>query len=1373
MGQPFRFSVAESRISLTTDFDSTVGDKPKPRSVSVVSHAFSRSGETTVLAKSDETIQKMKDALSSKVLQPDDMALWYWDTLVLASIAYYGVFIPCQYAMRREALLGGSLAHLVVESMATVVFLVDVAVRFKTAFIDEAAVSLVEDSRRIAGHYLTNGFLRDVMAAAPFDLVVLAVFGEGFYHNWPYLALAHLRLLKLLVVRDLFKIITPVKLGPESVSYQFTIVPLLRLVFYCTLAVNTISVLWMLLNKGGPRGVTDDEYSYVQALYWTLYTVTTVGYGDVPVDSTRKQLFASLLFIVGVVVQGVVISKISSRMQKGDVEGDRADAMKETLSVLRKFNIPDQLSCEVLAFQFHQLHSEASSSIMRVLQSLPSVMKNRVELFAKMKFICLVPMFKEVQTECLVGLANALTIKVLEPERIIISAGDDGKEMFFLAHGLAEVTSPEGQHWGIIRPGGFFGEIALLTDSKRTANVGTLTYCKLFRLNRKAFSLLITKHPELRAAVQEEMLKRQIRQNMGVTRYRLQQNGMGDVVGIRWEVENGVFVVADVENESAADRVGIIPGMLLVDMDGEDVAVEDGDEVFESLDFAFHCGEEVELGFLPPFATVEDVISHRNPSNLSRPSPPNSDPDNDSNNHTMTSQKLTDLQVTFDPPSPVQPLPLQAVGSPVLDNTDTSSLRRSNKPSFADRLELLDPAGAENQTDASGSDRDSVLSMRNSGEMRFFESLDFVFHCEEEVELGFLPPFATVEDVISHRNPSNLSRPSPPNSDPDNDSNNHTMTSQKLTDLQVTFDPPSPVQPLPLQAVGSPIGSSCWTRRGIDASGSDRDSVLSRAGTPSTQPDALRVSQLDARAFYLDDGAAAGLWGHLIAWLAAFELEGGAVGMDLNRGKSEVVCLAGERGPDELAAIDPVFTGELGDSGGTLWVRGGGEVPAPVLKKKTFPGKLKRTIGSTSSVAVSAHTLSISMRERLNSSANGNRSPLPSPHGSKFAGGGHPELHGRLRRLEERSELHSQMLSKFLTRSTLHTVPAPVLKKKTFPGKLKRTIGSTSSVAMSAHTLSISMRERLNSSATGNRSPLPSPHGSKFAGGGHPELHGRLRRLEDRSELHSQMLSKVCAGVDSIQQVLAAMQAGSSLRVDLPCVSEKGSLRGTTFSDELHGRLRRLEERRELHSQMLSKVCAGVDSIQQVLAAMQAGSSLRVDLPCVSEKGSLRGTTFSDELHGRLRRLEERRELHSQMLSKVCAGVDSIQQVLAAMQAGSSLRVDLPCVSEKGSLRGTTFSDELHGRLRRLEERRELHSQMLSKVCAGVDSIQQVLAAMQAGSSLRVDLPCVSEKGSLRGTTFSDEYDHDDFDPPPLLNPPPRGLSSLSFSVDADTEPRK
>ncbi|KAJ9440895.1 hypothetical protein DIPPA_24230 [Diplonema papillatum] len=83
----------------------------------------------------------------------------------------------------------------------------------------------------------------------------------------------------------------------------------------------------------------------------------------------------------------------------------------------------------------------------------------------------------------------------------------------------------------------------------------------------------------------------------------------------------------------------------------------------------------------------------------------------------------------------------------------------------------------------------------------------------------------------------------------------------------------------------------------------DLQNAFNKEPAPPAQPDALRVSQLDARAFYLDDGAAAGLWEHLIAWLAAFELEGGAVGMHLNRGKSEVVCLAGERVPDEFAAM--------------------------------------------------------------------------------------------------------------------------------------------------------------------------------------------------------------------------------------------------------------------------------------------------------------------------------------------------------------------------------------------------------------------------------------------------------------------------------------
>eukprot|EP01061_Rhynchopus_euleeides_P047914 TRINITY_DN991_c0_g1_i3.p1 TRINITY_DN991_c0_g1~~TRINITY_DN991_c0_g1_i3.p1 ORF type:complete len:966 (+),score=317.63 TRINITY_DN991_c0_g1_i3:1638-4535(+) len=562
-----------------------------------------------VLAKSEQTIERLNGALKSAAFQPDDIGIWYWDTTILLCLTYYGVFIPCQYAMERDDLVAGEWGHFALDVICTVVFLIDLFVRMHTCYFEPVTGMLIEDMSKIRQNYIRTEFWRDFLPAMPVDLIILYTVGENVIHGWVYVAALSLcKLPKFLIVPKLFKVMTPVKLSPFSVKYQYTVVPMIRLLFYCALAINMITVLWVILNKNGVQGTTDDTYSYITGLYWTLYTVTTVGYGDVPVDSPGKKLFACLLFITGVIVHGVVISKISSRMQKGDVESERTDTMKETLSVLKKFNIPKELACEVLAFQYHQLHSDVSGGFEKVLQSLPSVMRNRVSLFVRMKFICLVPMFKEQPIECRVGLANALKALIYEPEECIVKAGDDGKAMFFLGHGFAEVTSPVGDPWGVIKPGGFFGEIALLTDSKRTASITTLTYCKMFRLDKGDFFVLIRKHPGMKEAVAQEMLKRQIKLNNAGTEYKLEMAHSGDIIGIEWEEYMSSYIVASVDEHGAAHRAGIVQGMHLVSIDDEQV---DDEQTLQLVDDTFHGTGSVCLTMLPPTVIDEAPRSSR------------------------------------------------------------------------------------------------------------------------------------------------------------------------------------------------------------------------------------------------------------------------------------------------------------------------------------------------------------------------------------------------------------------------------------------------------------------------------------------------------------------------------------------------------------------------------------------------------------------------------------------------------------------------------------------------------------------------------------------------------------------------------------------
>ncbi len=69
--------------------------------------------------------------------------------------------------------------------------------------------------------------------------------------------------------------------------------------------------------------------------------------------------------------------------------------------------------------------------------------------------------------------------------------------MFFIAAGNVEVTSNQ-QTPIRLGPGDFFGELALLTQETRNADVIAVGYCELLVLPKQDFYLLLETQPTLK-----------------------------------------------------------------------------------------------------------------------------------------------------------------------------------------------------------------------------------------------------------------------------------------------------------------------------------------------------------------------------------------------------------------------------------------------------------------------------------------------------------------------------------------------------------------------------------------------------------------------------------------------------------------------------------------------------------------------------------------------------------------------------------------------------------------------------------------------------------------------------------------------------------
>ncbi|OCJ11185.1 cation transporter [Rhizobium sp. AC44/96] len=104
------------------------------------------------------------------------------------------------------------------------------------------------------------------------------------------------------------------------------------------------------------------------------------------------------------------------------------------------------------------------------------------------------------------------------PGERVMRKGDRGDGMYFLSSGAVEVQVA-GEPIRL-EPGAFFGEMALLTGGRRTADVVAVDFCQFFVLERRDFNMFTAKHPILRQAVSEMARERT---EMNVMRQRHSQ----------------------------------------------------------------------------------------------------------------------------------------------------------------------------------------------------------------------------------------------------------------------------------------------------------------------------------------------------------------------------------------------------------------------------------------------------------------------------------------------------------------------------------------------------------------------------------------------------------------------------------------------------------------------------------------------------------------------------------------------------------------------------------------------------------------------------------------------------------------------------------
>ncbi len=109
--------------------------------------------------------------------------------------------------------------------------------------------------------------------------------------------------------------------------------------------------------------------------------------------------------------------------------------------------------------------------------------------------------------EALRKIAEAARVHVFAKGETILSHGTEGDSMFVVHEGTVSVRVDDDEV-ARLSPGDFFGEMALLTGERRTADVIALTDVVAMEIAKDALAPVLLDHPELAASISAKVMER-------------------------------------------------------------------------------------------------------------------------------------------------------------------------------------------------------------------------------------------------------------------------------------------------------------------------------------------------------------------------------------------------------------------------------------------------------------------------------------------------------------------------------------------------------------------------------------------------------------------------------------------------------------------------------------------------------------------------------------------------------------------------------------------------------------------------------------------------------------------------------------------------
>ncbi|KAG6489019.1 hypothetical protein ZIOFF_050277 [Zingiber officinale] len=434
------------------------------------------------------------------IISPNDPHYRLWEMFMILLVLYSAWICPFEFAFLKY--LPSEI--FLVDNIVNSIFAIDITLTFFVAYVDHKSYLLVDNHKRIAIRYLSTWFIFDACSTFPFHTISLFFNRHG--NSLGLQLLSMLRLWRLHRVSSLFARLE------KDIRLNYFWTRCIKLLSVTLFAVHCSACFNYMIAERYPDpkitwiGAVIPNFKeislwirYVTAIYWSITTLTTTGYGDLHAENTREMLFDICYMLFNLGLTAYLIGNMTNLVVHGTYctkkFRDTIQAASEFVS-RNKFpkHIEEQMLSDIcLKFKTEELKQQ------KILDCLPKAIRSSIAKHLFLPIVQKAYIFQGVSLNLIFQLVSAMQAEYFAPNEDVILQKETPTDLYIIVSGSVEMIAYSGgteQVHGKVTAGGVFGEIGVLCKVPQPFTIKTIELSQILRLDRTALFDIIQESKE-------------------------------------------------------------------------------------------------------------------------------------------------------------------------------------------------------------------------------------------------------------------------------------------------------------------------------------------------------------------------------------------------------------------------------------------------------------------------------------------------------------------------------------------------------------------------------------------------------------------------------------------------------------------------------------------------------------------------------------------------------------------------------------------------------------------------------------------------------------------------------------------------------------